>query len=110
MRYRSSGHRLRRDDRLRRPRRRRDGRGAAAGESRRVASRDGDRPRAHDLFNTFEHPDLFDRIVAENGAVLYDPATKSVESISPPPPPAFVESAGASVDAALGGPLHCRDR
>ena len=29
-----------------------------------------------DLFNTFEHPDLFERIVAENGAVLYDPATQ----------------------------------
>jgi hydroxymethylpyrimidine pyrophosphatase-like HAD family hydrolase len=44
-----------------------------------------------DLFNAFEHSDIFDRIVAENGAVLYDPATKSVEPISPPPPPALVE-------------------
>lgn len=43
-----------------------------------------------DLFNTFPHSDLFDRIVAENGAVLYEPATKSVEAIAPPPPPAFV--------------------
>jgi hydroxymethylpyrimidine pyrophosphatase-like HAD family hydrolase len=45
-----------------------------------------------DLFNTFEHSDIFERIVAENGAVLYDPATKSVELISPPPPPALVET------------------
>ena len=45
-----------------------------------------------DLFNTFEHPDLFERIVAENGAVIYDPATQSVESISSAPPPAFVET------------------
>ena len=45
-----------------------------------------------DLFNTFEHPSLFDRIVAENGAVIYDPATQSVESISSAPPPAFVET------------------
>ena len=45
-----------------------------------------------DLFNTFEHSDIFERIVAENGAVLYDPATKSVEPISPPPPPALVET------------------
>jgi hydroxymethylpyrimidine pyrophosphatase-like HAD family hydrolase len=45
-----------------------------------------------DLFNTFEHADLFERIVAENGAVIYDPATQSVESISSAPPPAFVET------------------
>ena len=45
-----------------------------------------------DLFNTFEHPGLFERIVAENGAVIYDPATQSVESISSAPPPAFVET------------------
>ena len=45
-----------------------------------------------DLFNTFEHPDLFERIVAENGAVIYDPATQLVESISSAPPPAFVET------------------
>lgn len=45
-----------------------------------------------DLFNTFEHSILFDRIVAENGAVLYDPATKAVELISSPPPPALVEA------------------
>jgi hydroxymethylpyrimidine pyrophosphatase-like HAD family hydrolase len=45
-----------------------------------------------DLFNTFEHSDLFDRIVAENGAVLYNPATKEVEAIAPPPPPPFVEA------------------
>jgi hydroxymethylpyrimidine pyrophosphatase-like HAD family hydrolase len=44
-----------------------------------------------DLFNNFEHPDLFERIVAENGAVLYDPATKHAQSISGPPPPALVE-------------------
>jgi hydroxymethylpyrimidine pyrophosphatase-like HAD family hydrolase len=45
-----------------------------------------------DLFNTFEHSHLFDRIVAENGAVLYEPATKAVEAIAPPPPPALVEA------------------
>ena len=45
-----------------------------------------------DLFNTFEHSDLFERIVAENGAVIYDPATQSVETISSAPPPALVET------------------
>jgi len=45
-----------------------------------------------DLGNTFDRLDLFDRVVVENGAVLYDPATKRVELISSPPPPAFVEA------------------
>jgi hydroxymethylpyrimidine pyrophosphatase-like HAD family hydrolase len=45
-----------------------------------------------DLFNTFEHADLFERIVAENGAIVYNPANQSVESISSAPPPAFVET------------------
>jgi hydroxymethylpyrimidine pyrophosphatase-like HAD family hydrolase len=45
-----------------------------------------------DLFNTFDHADLFELIVAENGAVLYDPATKAVESIAAPPPRTFVEA------------------
>jgi hydroxymethylpyrimidine pyrophosphatase-like HAD family hydrolase len=44
-----------------------------------------------DLFNTFEHSSLFDRIVAENGAVLYDPATQSIDVLSTPPPPALIE-------------------
>jgi hydroxymethylpyrimidine pyrophosphatase-like HAD family hydrolase len=44
----------------------------------------------HDLFNTFEHSHLFDRIVAENGAVLYDPANESIDSIAPGAPPALV--------------------
>ena len=44
-----------------------------------------------DLFNTFEHSSLFDRIVAENGAVLFHPAAGTLEVISPPPPPALLE-------------------
>lgn len=44
-----------------------------------------------DLFNTFQHADLFDRIVAENGAVLFDPATTAVTSLAQAPPPALVE-------------------
>jgi hydroxymethylpyrimidine pyrophosphatase-like HAD family hydrolase len=43
------------------------------------------------LFNTFTDVDLFDRIVAENGAILYHPATKEVQILSAPPPPALVE-------------------
>jgi hypothetical protein len=45
-----------------------------------------------DLFNAFEHTDLFERIVAENGAVLYDPATKQINPIADPAPPAFIEA------------------
>ena len=44
-----------------------------------------------DLFNTFAHSALFDRIVAENGAVLYEPSTKTVDIVAEPPPPALVE-------------------
>jgi hydroxymethylpyrimidine pyrophosphatase-like HAD family hydrolase len=44
------------------------------------------------LFNTFAHADVFDQIVAENGAVLYEPATGSVQMLASPPPPAFVEA------------------
>jgi hydroxymethylpyrimidine pyrophosphatase-like HAD family hydrolase len=44
------------------------------------------------LFNTFEHADVFDRVVAENGAVLYDPVRGSSETLAPAPPPAFVEA------------------
>ncbi|HZR25431.1 MAG TPA: HAD family hydrolase, partial [Vicinamibacterales bacterium] len=43
-----------------------------------------------DLFNTFGHTDLFDLVVAENGAVLFDPARKSVKTLAPAPPPALL--------------------
>ena len=42
------------------------------------------------LFKTFDQTDLFDRIVAENGAVLYTPQTRKVRTLSPAPPPALV--------------------
>lgn len=44
-----------------------------------------------DLFNTFPQVDLFDRVIAENGALLYDPATKGVESFAASPPAALIE-------------------
>ena len=44
-----------------------------------------------DLLNTFAHANLFERIVAENGAVLYDPTTQVVEAIAPAPPPQLLE-------------------
>src|SRR5512145_1310009 len=43
-----------------------------------------------DLFNTFADPELFDAIVAENGAVLYVPATGRTQIVGSPPPPEFL--------------------
>ena len=43
-----------------------------------------------DLRAIFDHFDLFDRIVAENGAVVYRPATHEEKILAEPPPPAFV--------------------
>jgi hydroxymethylpyrimidine pyrophosphatase-like HAD family hydrolase len=44
-----------------------------------------------DLFRTFDHIDKFDRIVAENGALLYDPASGKETCLAEPPPPEFAE-------------------
>ncbi len=35
-------------------------------------------------------PDVFDRIVAENGALVYDPSTKEIRTLAPAPAAAFV--------------------
>lgn len=45
-----------------------------------------------DLFRTFNDVALFDRIVAENGAVLYEPASASIEVIGQPAPAALVDA------------------
>jgi hydroxymethylpyrimidine pyrophosphatase-like HAD family hydrolase len=44
-----------------------------------------------DLFNTFAYSDLFDLVVAENGAVIYDPLTQKVDVLTGGPPPALIE-------------------
>ena len=55
------------------------------------------------LFDTFAHATLFDRIVAENGAVLYDPATEEMQALAPPPPPALLARlADAGVPTSVG--------
>ncbi|MDQ6675333.1 MAG: Cof-type HAD-IIB family hydrolase [Chloroflexota bacterium] len=43
-----------------------------------------------DLGRVFPRLDLFDRVVAENGAVLFAPAEHREVVLAPPPPPAFV--------------------
>jgi hydroxymethylpyrimidine pyrophosphatase-like HAD family hydrolase len=45
-----------------------------------------------DLFNVFPHPDIFDCVVAENGAVLYEPGTGKVKTLCPPAPPQLVRA------------------
>jgi hydroxymethylpyrimidine pyrophosphatase-like HAD family hydrolase len=44
-----------------------------------------------DLRAVFGRLDLFDAVVAENGAVLFDPATNDVRPLAPPPPGRLVE-------------------
>lgn len=44
-----------------------------------------------DLQGVFPHLDLFERVVAENGALLYTPITKQERLLGEPPAPAFVE-------------------
>jgi hypothetical protein len=43
------------------------------------------------LQRVFPRLDLFDRVVAENGALLYTPSSKEARPLGPQPPPAFVE-------------------
>jgi hydroxymethylpyrimidine pyrophosphatase-like HAD family hydrolase len=43
-----------------------------------------------ELESVFPHMDLFDRVVAENGAVLYDPAAKEKRVLAQRPPDGFV--------------------
>jgi hydroxymethylpyrimidine pyrophosphatase-like HAD family hydrolase len=45
-----------------------------------------------DLLRVFPQVKLFDRIVAENGALIYEPATEQERCIAPPPPADFVEA------------------
>src|ERR1043165_8173555 len=57
-----------------------------------------------DVLSLIREPELFARIVAENGAVLYRPASKEIRMLAAPPPPSFVEELRArGVDQAAGG-------
>lgn len=46
--------------------------------------------RFDDLLEVCPEIDFFDLVVAENGAVLYDPRGKRVEDLAEPPPPEFL--------------------
>ena len=44
-----------------------------------------------DLKKVFPELKIFDRVVAENGALLYDPETGRERDLAPPPSPALIE-------------------
>jgi HAD superfamily hydrolase (TIGR01484 family) len=57
-----------------------------------------------DVLSLIREPELFARIVAENGAVLYQPASKEIRMLVAPPPPSFVEELRArGVDQLASG-------
>ena len=43
-----------------------------------------------DLESVFPHLDLFDRVVAENGALLFNPSTREKSSLAQRPPDEFI--------------------
>ena len=45
-----------------------------------------------ELLGVFPEVGVFDRVVAENGALLYEPGSGRVKLLGDPPPPLFVES------------------
>lgn len=47
--------------------------------------------RLDDLMSVCPQLDLFDCVVAENGAVIYEPTTRKETSLAKPPPPQFIE-------------------
>lgn len=44
-----------------------------------------------ELTEVFPHLDLFDRVVAENGALLYSPVSKEERCLAEPPPARFID-------------------
>lgn len=59
-----------------------------------------------ELIGIFPQMELFDRVVAENGALLYDPTTKGRRFLSPPPPPALIEELQKrAVPVSVGGTI-----
>src|ERR1051325_6174716 len=64
-----------------------------------------------DVLALIPEPGLFARIVAENGALVYRPASKETRLLADPPPPAFVETLrGAGVDPVSVGRMIVASR
>jgi hydroxymethylpyrimidine pyrophosphatase-like HAD family hydrolase len=45
-----------------------------------------------ELLQVFPEFEIFDRVVADNGGVLYSPATRETKILADPPPPEFLEA------------------
>ncbi|HUK61532.1 MAG TPA: HAD family hydrolase [Stellaceae bacterium] len=58
--------------------------------------------RLDDLAQVFARMELFDRIIAENGALLHDPASGASEVLAEPPPPALAAFLAARNASPLG--------
>lgn len=43
------------------------------------------------FLSSLDHPELFDRIILENGGILYHPATQKEKALAEPPPANFIE-------------------
>jgi hydroxymethylpyrimidine pyrophosphatase-like HAD family hydrolase/energy-coupling factor transporter ATP-binding protein EcfA2 len=64
-----------------------------------------------DLRETFDALGVFDRVVAENGAVLLDPSTRATRRLADPPPDALVERLREDgVDPLLAGEVMVATR
>ena len=64
-----------------------------------------------ELLAIFPEMELFHRVVAENGALLYNPGDRAAEVLGEPPPATFVaELERRGVDAAAVGEIDRRDR
>lgn len=48
--------------------------------------------RLEDLFRVFNHVDLFDYVVCENGGLLYKPSTKVARTLAEPPSKKFIDT------------------
>ena len=64
-----------------------------------------------ELLEVFPQIDLFERVVAENGALLYRPAGREQKVLGEAPPPELVETIRKKgVESALGGERDHRHR
>src|SRR5687768_13990893 len=48
--------------------------------------------RLEDLLQVFPRLNVFDSVIAENGAVLYWPETRAIDQLAPAPSPAFLDA------------------
>jgi hydroxymethylpyrimidine pyrophosphatase-like HAD family hydrolase len=68
-----------------------------------------------DLMGTFTRLDLFDRVIAENGALSFAPASSEIVPLAPPPPNGFIDALHArgirpSVGAVIVATLEAHQR